>query len=193
MKTFALTRNIDKWRNAKVSLILEECGGDGSCLFYSIAVGASRLLNQTWSMEYVRDRIASSITQDSLKEFLQLMIDDQSQKLLPNATVIDSSYSLQQVQSLISEPGPRFQGTDAVLRWLVDRDPLFSEYGIGFVLFSSFGPEYTEILSEDSANCFIILFNHANSHWQLGNVVDCENRGFSSIGRETVRELKTHL
>ena len=193
MSSFSLSRSLSKWRDTTLSFVLEECGGNGSCLFHCVAVGASRLLHQTWSMEYVRDRLAASITEKTLYEFIELLMEDQKQHIINGSQQIDHSFDLQKIQELISEPGPRFQGSDITLRWLITRDPVFKKYGIGFVLFSSFGPGYTEILNEEAANHFILLFNHANVHWQLVNVVDVDNRGFSSISSDTLQKLKARL
>ena len=191
--TFVLTTALKRWKDSRFSLVLEECGGNGSCLFYCIAVGASRLYNQTWSMEYVRDRLAASVTPDNVQEFLAVLIEDQSKNLIKDTVKFDSSFDAKAVQEVVSATGPGFQGTDITLRWLLTHDPLFATKKTGFVLFSSYGPAYTEILNEESATDFILLFNHANSHWQLANLVDSDNRAFSGINTQILQLLKQHI
>jgi hypothetical protein len=185
---FALSTNLKNWADSSFSLVLEECGGNGSCLFHCIAVAASRLMGQKWSMEYVRDRIAATITPDTVQEFLALVMEDQSYQLLNGSVRFLATDSADRVQEVVSATGSGFQGTDITLRWLLKHDPVFRS--VGFVLFSSFGPAYTEILNESTATQFILLFNHSNAHWQLANLVDAKNCAFSSITSETLQLLK---
>lgn len=188
-----LTTALPHWKDSRFHLVLEECGGNGSCLFYCLAVGASRLYNQTWSMEYVRDRLAASITPSNVEQFLDLLIEDQSKNLVRDTVPFNRSFDAAAVQAVVSATGLGFQGTDIVLRWLLAHDPLFAGKKTGFVLFSSYGPAYTEILNEETATEFILLFNYANSHWQLANIVDANNRAFSGIDTQTLHLLKQYI
>jgi hypothetical protein len=193
MPSFLLSNQLAKWKDGTLQFILEECGGGGSCLFYCVAEGMSRLINQTWSMEYVRDRVANSITSETLPLFIDSMIEDQSQQTRVDGQRINHSYDLNSLRTLISSTGTAFQGTDIVIRWLLTYDPVFTRCAIGFILFSSFGPGYTQILNEESAEHFILLFNYANMHWQLMNVIDDNNHGFSSVNKKTLQILKPYL
>jgi hypothetical protein len=187
------SRNFKRWTYAAITFQLEECGGDGDCLFHCIAEALSRLLSSNITMESIRLRVATTLTHETLPAFLTAIQEDQHHKILYGSHELKDSHALSTVQAIVRTNGNTFQGTDVVLRWLVEKDQMFNQLRIGFIIFSTFGPGYTTIINEDYAENFILLFNHANTHWQLVNIVNEKQVCFSTVSKNVLNMIKQYL
>ena len=181
------SRSLNKWNTSEIVFQLEECGGGGDCLFHCLAVALTRLLVKEITMAQVRCRVADTLTATTLPLFLTAIYEDQDKK------VPVRSPSLLETRRLVSTRGTTFQGTDTILRWLLQYDVLFQQLKLGFIILSSFGPGYTTILGENRAEFFILLFNHAGAHWQLVNMLDRDKVGFVAINRTALEILRPYL
>ena len=112
-----------------------------------------------------------SFTEGTLHAFLECVADDQPTRSPAGVLPISMDMDLRQVQDMVSTPGQGFQGTDGVLRWVMNHDRNFKELGLGFVVLSSYGPGYTTVFNNARTRLFILLYNDASAHWKLAYFV----------------------
>jgi len=186
------SRSLNRWKDSALAFYVEECGGGGDCLFHCIAKALTRLVSEEITMTHIRDRLANTLSEETITEFLTNIKEDQDQQLLPGSKRVSVTEQVENVRKLVSSSGTTFPGTDVVLRWLLKHDDLFTYLKVGFVIFSTFGPGYTTILNKGADN-FILLFNHANMHWQLVNVIDANYVEFSTVSSKVLDILKPYL
>lgn len=122
---------------AAFGIRMRECGGGGDCLFHCIGVAVGK------PMERVREWLAHTITPHNLSRF--------------HARV----GTVQQTQMHVRTNGWTYIGTDDTLQWMARKSHL------GFVVLSSFGPDFTTVIQNEHSTKYLMLYNIANSHWQL--------------------------
>lgn len=158
------------WKAFPYAISLEECGGNGDCLFHCVARATG------WSMRDIRRALAGTLTHQNLPQFRKAM----DHVRLP--------MSLAHVRYFVSRPGPRFEGTDMALRWLRRHHPAFQK--LGFVLLTAHGPDYTTILGTAHTPKFIVLFNHSNTHWQLAHLWDRQTHDWVPPTQAIIRVIQ---
>jgi hypothetical protein len=172
------SRKIEKWSDSPLVFEIEECGGDGDCLFHSIAVALGRLLGKPITMHEIRQALAHTITERNVDAFVKLVSEDQRHV----------RGDCQRVRELIKTDGHTFQGTDGVLRWLVTHQRYFTRMNIGFACFNDYGPDHTQVIGTDTTLTYILLYNNPNSHWRVVNVVSGEKM-FSSVSKAVLADI----
>lgn len=190
------SRKYPKWRHAPFRFWIEECGGEGDCMFHAVAVGIGRMTNQRYSMQQVRQLLSTSLTTDNFTAFLDCTRHDidQGGKMAQLQTIITNQPAREPemlgiVRKVIEAPGHAFQGTDTCLEWLTTHVPLFRQ--IGFMIFSSYGPDFTVVINPKAEN-FLLLFNTPNNHWQLGSL-ESDNRRYSAISQKSSHQVQSIL
>lgn len=194
------SRNINKWATARLDMNLEECGAGGDCLFHVLGVALSRVLNQDAKMTDIRKLLADSVTLETMDTFVKDVGEDQQEKIFHGSLAVESLMIIQNkeerlcnLRNLIKTVGWSFPGTDVILRWFVTHCDELKSLNIGFVVFSTFGPGYTTVIGTESTTVYVLLFNHANAHWQLANVKGENGELFSSVSKEVVSALHPYL
>ena len=176
------SRKHQAWSNAPYSFLIEECGGDGDCLFHVVANGLSRALDDKVDMMTVRSLLATSVTPETVLDFVKRIGEDHK-AFLPIGSIDFNQFHFSheddgrndltdRVRDIITTSGSLFQGTDECLSWMVQNCEVFLQHKIGFLVMSSFGPDYIARIDNKHTQIYILLFNHANIHWQLSNLVD---------------------
>jgi hypothetical protein len=194
------SKKLKKWSQSTFEFELEECGSNGDCLFYVLSVALSRVLQENVQMLHVRNLLAESIHLKNVDDFISAIGEDQNEKLFDGSLSVQALMScsdindrLTGIQALIKTPGWAFPGTDIALHWLVVHSSLVRELKIGFLVFSTFGPGYTSIIRDQDTAIFLLLFNHANAHWQLANFKSTQNILFSSISKTVLDIWIPHI
>jgi hypothetical protein len=189
------SRNLQKWKNSNFEFFIQECGGDGDCLFHVLSVSFTALFGTPFTMQDVRKQLACSISLETIELFLEQVCADQKEYTLKGSTSMQPILSnlqsqklskldaLELTQSTILKIGRFFQGTDVVLEWFVHHNTLFKKFSVGFLIFNKYGPSFIQKISNDSI-ISILLYNHSNLHWQLGLLQ--KNKEMFSIIQETV-------
>ena len=147
-----------------------ECGGGGDCMFHCLARLYTQCSKITVNMRQMRELLATAITQDNVKAFIELKASELRQQHTSDfqelVRTIDDR-PIPRVRSLVRTCGTKYQGTDVDLKWLCQYSPQFVD--VGFMVLSSFGIDYyTLIQGDEEPSMYIMLFNDAvRAHWQL--------------------------
>ena len=65
------------WKKSPFSLVIQECGAAGDCMFHCLAVGLKNITTtKSIDMMSIREMLSTSITLDNMEEFLKLTIED---------------------------------------------------------------------------------------------------------------------
>ena len=194
------SRNLKQWKKSKFEFYIQDCGGNGDCLFHVLSVAFTKLFGISFSMQDIRNKLASTLSIDTITFFLEQLCSDQKEYTLSGSTLIQPILSnlkenlitkdtaLTILQSIINKPGLYFQGTDVVLNWLIKYDQLLNQYSVGFVIFNSYGPSFLQTCVSDNSCVFILLYNSPNQHWQLASLKS-NNKIFSSINKDVYKQL----
>lgn len=146
----------------------EECGGGGDCLFHSVAQGLGRMLHRTITAQTVRDWVAQAIVARDL------LHNPDYQSLVTSRGLADAplKQQLAAVKADVRTMGRRHEGTDVDVRLLVSRNKVFRALGVGVVVFSTHGGDYTTVITHPvrSTLRYLLLFNYSDTHWRLAHV-----------------------
>jgi len=177
-----------KWRESELDLQTIEAGGGGDCLFHSVAACLSKWIGQRVSMQNVRDELSLTVTVDCVDSLIASLKEDHKEFLPGGSTDLNSvrlssnvEHRVQQLRILLSRCGPSVQGTDVLLKQMLDHSKFFTQQSVGVVALSEFGPGYTQIFPPKKG---------ARSHYM---VLYCFILGYSSAPRLCLQNLNLHL
>ena len=161
-----------------------ECGAGGNCLFYCCARAISMHFEkyQDVSMIDIRNMLASTININNVSTFINKTRED-NHDFMPAGTykisskltqTLNPTERVKHIRKIVSTVGLAYQGSDITIRWLLTYSKWIRNNKIGFVILSSFGPAFTTVFDVPGENSsyYIMLFNSANSHWQLATFPD---------------------
>ena len=178
MHSSSSSSNLVHWGvNAPLQFDIIECGKGGDCLFYTLAQALFLIDNVNVDMIQLRKWMASTIKPENIREFCQEVCEEQKHYCPSGALnfeLVLKQYCqhpniLSIIRQIVQRPGWTFQGTDGSLRWLLHHHPHF--FNKGFVIFSSWGFDHTQVIKTSKSRDYILLFNNAHtSHWQLASM-----------------------
>jgi len=142
---------LTNWKDHELKISIEECGGNGDCLFHAVARGFSKGLRKTITMKQVRNMLADTLNTSNIAYFIK----DHGLNVPAN--------NIEIVKQYVSTCGNVYQGTDTSLLYLS------KVTHIGFMVFSSHGPAYTTFIGKSSPTV-LFLFNVPDRHWTLCNI-----------------------
>jgi hypothetical protein len=196
------SRKVKTWKNAPYCFYIEECGANGDCLFHVLAKGLQRTFSIGIRMQMMRVILANSVDDSNIRDFVKIIASDHAKHLLQGSLDFSPLYTWLQehkdgdvgemttcVKKIIRNCGTKFQGTDDILNWLVNRCDFFISRKIGFIVFSAFGPDFITKIDTAETHNYLLLYNNPNAHWQLANLVTHNGEGYCSVTPKVLDSL----
>lgn len=174
----------ERWSVSPLKLKTVETGGGGDCMFSSLAYAIEKWSGKKVYMQYIREELAQCINLGNVLSFVKVICEDHAE-YTPSGAIDWNTISfpleppalLIMVRDMVLKPGESFQGTDIVLRYILQYSRYLQQLSVGIIAFNSFGPGFTEIYPRPSVLCretYLCLYCHGNSHWKVALVAVCD-------------------
>ena len=169
---------LSRWTNSPLLLSTIKTGGEGDCLFHSIAhILRVWLAPQKVTMENVREELALSLIPQNIRAFID-GVREEHKTFLPSGAIDwnelkfhdDCESASKQAAALVARSGCTYQGTDKDIEAIV-KSSFFTRESVGIVAFSVHGPGYTSIFPDANSREHYICIYCTGAHWQAVSIL----------------------
>jgi hypothetical protein len=192
-----------KWKESLLYPTTIEAGGGGDCMFHAVANCLSKWIGQKISMQDVRNELALSIDVECVDALIKEVADDHAAFVPRGGCNLNkvkfsalSGSRVNQMRRLAVSPGTRFQGTDVLLRQLVDHSSYFVKRSVGALTLNAFGPGFSGVMPPivtHQRDHYIVLYCSNNAHWQMCEIKLPSGERRSVLSASEVRSIFQHL